>query len=91
MQQQGDQCAGAGAGAVVGQQRVLELILADHVLGELHMQLVLRPGHIEFPQDMQHDERNGRCVWVCVWACVCLWLYVARTACAQTAKEIRIN
>lgn len=66
MQQQGDQCAGTGAGAVVGQQRVLELILADHVLGELHMQLVLRPGHSEFPQDMEHNEHNQRCVLVCV-------------------------
>lgn len=69
MQQQGDQCAGAGAGAVVGQQRVLELILADHVLGELHMQLVLRPGRSEFPQDISQHNEHGRFVCVCEFVC----------------------
>jgi len=43
VEQQGDQGAGAGTGAVVGQKGVLELVLADHVLRELHMQLVLGP------------------------------------------------
>lgn len=44
VQDQRHQRAGAGTRAVVGQQRVLEFVLAHHMLGEFHMQLVLRSG-----------------------------------------------
>lgn len=52
VEQQGDEGGCSGAGAVVGQQRVLELILADDKLRKLHVQLVLGPEYLNVLRDV---------------------------------------
>lgn len=62
VQQQRHERGGTGTGAVVGEQRVLKLILANHELREFHVQLVLRAedldilGHVR--REVLHRPRS---------------------------------
>jgi hypothetical protein len=47
VKEQRDQSGGPGTGAVVGQEGVLELVLAHHVFGELHVEFVLGPEDLD--------------------------------------------
>ena len=43
MQQQSDESGGAGAGAVIGEQGVLQFVFANDVLGELDVKFIFGP------------------------------------------------
>ena len=66
MQQQRHQRGDARAHAVVGQQRVLKLVFAHHVLGELDVQLVFRTEDLHVLGDARGEVFDGPGTQDCV-------------------------